>query len=493
MGSWLTDLFVEQTTTTEVVVFLMVCIIVCMAIALATYAAVMSAWWLVRLRGHVSLTQVLFPSREQFNEYRGEYALALATSLVLSITIAAKHDLVQQVLEYNDEAGLARVSRELSLAEAPRLAAGLTAESLLKPALSAGRSEFAALVIEAVIMPQVERTGLSAWLTTPYLLAFCVVLTLAYLSWLAVRRSRDLMENPDEPPDYGRTVRGILLVSLCIALLLASPSLLNSDRIARSALANLRARIDIAEGYLEETTTRPVNIDRKSRGEVGPKGDRGEPGPQGLPGKDGAKGDPGPQGERGERGPRSEPGPQGLPGKDGAKGDPGPQGERGEQGLRGEPGPNGAPGERGVRGSQGERGPQGIPGRKGDTGRPGLPGPQGVPGPRGLPGKDGMQRDPGETLPIGTILPFIGDARQLSAAPYNNWILCNGQRWPNDAARHLVRTYGQTTPKLSGMMLTGAATSDIARPPAGRRSGPQARPSSASPKPRPVMYIIRYR
>ena len=78
------DLMVEQRSPTEVIIFILVGVIVCMLLALAVYMAIMMLLWTTHLRKEVRLSRVFLPSAQQLREYFGEYALAISTSVLLS-------------------------------------------------------------------------------------------------------------------------------------------------------------------------------------------------------------------------------------------------------------------------------------------------------------------------------------------------------------------------------------------------------------------------
>src|SRR5690606_25838345 len=92
--------FAEQTTADEVIVFLLICVVLALATAFLLYAAILGVLWRVRLREMVPLPALLLPSRDQFGRHLGEYVLAASTSLLLTLTIAARHDAVQTILDY---------------------------------------------------------------------------------------------------------------------------------------------------------------------------------------------------------------------------------------------------------------------------------------------------------------------------------------------------------------------------------------------------------
>src|SRR5262245_9290841 len=90
-------LFVEQTTPTETIAFVLVTVVLCMVTAALLYAIVMSLIWLVRLRGPVKFRRVFLPSKDELTEHAGEYLLAIATSVILTLTLAAKHETVNYI------------------------------------------------------------------------------------------------------------------------------------------------------------------------------------------------------------------------------------------------------------------------------------------------------------------------------------------------------------------------------------------------------------
>src|SRR5262245_46803483 len=94
---YLKQLFTEQTTPTETIAFILVTVALCMVTAALSYAVIMSLIWLMRLRGQVRFRRVFLPSAAQFREYAGEYFLALTTSIILSLTLTARHETVEHI------------------------------------------------------------------------------------------------------------------------------------------------------------------------------------------------------------------------------------------------------------------------------------------------------------------------------------------------------------------------------------------------------------
>jgi hypothetical protein len=269
-------LLAEQTTPLELTYFILVVSALCILIAAVTYVTMMSVLWLVRLRPHVTLGRVFLPTRKHVREFLPEYLLALATSAVMTVTIAEKHDIVDAVLDY-DVAELAehdieslfplhRVPnameiggeerdaadlRDLLLGEAQN-SADVYAASVLKPVLEAGRAgEVRRLV--GLIVPQVVATPRAERLVRQILLFASLLLIIGWLILLAQARVKSLQKSPDSPVVYQGTVRRIALIGVSVALLLASPALVGDiELLAESALGALRHEVPEATPVREQ-------------------------------------------------------------------------------------------------------------------------------------------------------------------------------------------------------------------------------------------------
>lgn len=270
MFRWLGSLFAEQTTPDEVIVFLLICVLLAILFSFALYTLILAALWHGRLRGVTTLRALIFPDRGQLMEYFGEYALAGTTSLLLTLTVAARHDAVRQVLDYplveveatdirrafpfgrldaaelGDGAGelasaLAAVTRDAPAdaggSAAPRLPPSIGVEALLLPTVAAGGADQASLWLRLVI----ANLGDDPWPfpKQSHLLVSAVVMLLLYVGWFAWGRSRSVAAaGRATGTEYGKIAGRFLLPAVCIALLLVSAvGAADPQRIARSAVA----------------------------------------------------------------------------------------------------------------------------------------------------------------------------------------------------------------------------------------------------------------
>lgn len=243
-------LVAEQASPQEVLLFVVVTVVVCLVVAASIYVGVMTLLWALRLRDDVALRRVFLPTWGQFKRYAGEYLLAFATSILLTLTLAAKHQLVEdlkrlsiQDLPPSDVASLFPI-QEMPEGLQARLdgAGSLHAYELLQPVLAAGRVEEAQVFLEGHV-GEVRDRSWAGTLDQTTLVAAAIVLSLLYLGWLGMRRFKDLQESPDgkPPPSYEETLRGLLTLAVCIALLLVAPSLVADDEaVAESTLAAVK-------------------------------------------------------------------------------------------------------------------------------------------------------------------------------------------------------------------------------------------------------------
>lgn len=231
----------EQSSPAEVLVFLAVTVAIFLAVAFLVYASIM---FLLRagLPERVPLRRVLFPGTDLLRENLGDYVLAASTSLLLALTLMVKHDLVEQIRNFD----MARVQPEgAAILFDFGLPAGLAAQiseatlgDVVQPLLEAGKVEASDLLVRDAV----ERLPKS-WLTPAVLIGAGIVLTLFYLLWLARRRYLALKKSPDSAPKYTGVVRPLLTLAVCIGLLLASSLPLaegGENLLVRSALDAIR-------------------------------------------------------------------------------------------------------------------------------------------------------------------------------------------------------------------------------------------------------------
>ena len=214
-------LLAQQNSPAEMLVFLALSVALFLIVALLLYVILIT---MLRpgLSKQIPLRLVLLPSGKQLRSNLGDYTLALATSLLLSLTLVAKHDLVEQIANYEINS-LEQINALFDFAPPPKLASRLaheTIEEIVQPILEAGRVEEASILVKSVV-PLIKQQH-PQWLTAKKLVIASCLLALLYLAWLARRRFRTLRERPDSAPDYSSTFRSLLTLGLCVGLLLAS-------------------------------------------------------------------------------------------------------------------------------------------------------------------------------------------------------------------------------------------------------------------------------
>ncbi|MGD8330053.1 MAG: hypothetical protein PVJ49_11510 [Acidobacteriota bacterium] len=236
----LARVFVEQATPLEMIIFVFVVVAACMALAALIYVVVMSAIWAIALRSrNVGLRRVFLPSAEQFHESAAEYLIAIFTSLILAVTTIAKHGLVEQIRNWPAEAlpGLANLFPLQTVPDAVHNVIGeMTVESVLKPALDAGETGRVRVALEGLI-----NQGIPLPSTRGILIA-CGLMIIIHLLWLASQRYELLSKSPetDGRLGYDKTARSLLVLSVCVALLLAAPAMVGDpEHLARSSIASL--------------------------------------------------------------------------------------------------------------------------------------------------------------------------------------------------------------------------------------------------------------
>src|SRR5262245_47047805 len=100
MFKTLARLFAEQTTPDEVIIFVLLCVGLALLFAFGLYALILMLVWRSHQRATIKLRSLLFPSGAQLREYLPDYALAVVTSTLLTFTVAARDDAVQNLLDY---------------------------------------------------------------------------------------------------------------------------------------------------------------------------------------------------------------------------------------------------------------------------------------------------------------------------------------------------------------------------------------------------------
>lgn len=242
----ISELLAEQSSPVEVLVFLAVTVVLFLAVACLIYVVLMA---LLRpaLPKEVPFRRVLLPDAKQLYENLADYVLAGGTSILLSLTLFVKHDLVEQIRNYDmSQVGQEAIAVLFDYGLPPDLADQVgkaTLDEILSPMLEAGRVEESERLVRSIVtrLPPV-------WLSPAVLVSACVVLALFYLAWMSRNRFKALQKDPGSVPKYSGTVRRLMTLALCVGLLLASslPLARGGEKyLARSALDAIeQARLD---------------------------------------------------------------------------------------------------------------------------------------------------------------------------------------------------------------------------------------------------------
>ena len=252
MWTTLKHLAAQQTTPLEVAVFLVLVTVVCVLAATVIYMAIMTGAWLIALRRQSKLRwrQVVFPDFQLLKRFKAEYILAGLTSIILTLTLFEKDNVVDRVLALSPQdvdnalvANLFPLHRPPSVAFANAVAIkSIGLGDLVHAPLQAGRSgEVRALFVDGLRkVMQREPTWharVAHWL--PY---SCVALIALYLVWLTSGRIRDLKaatQAVDSP--YGDVLSRLTVLGVCLGLLLVTPAFTtDADLLADSAVAAAR-------------------------------------------------------------------------------------------------------------------------------------------------------------------------------------------------------------------------------------------------------------
>lgn len=273
MFDYLNALLREQTSADEVLTFVFLVTLVSLLVAFAAYVVALAIIWKLWLRKETPLLPLIAPGRTQLRKYAPEYVLAIVTSLLLTYTVAARHNTVELILA-NDVQVLDAVELRASLSNgvplhlldfdppASRLDSaivkltrsdsaraglldGVGIRTLLRPLLKAGRESDAAAIIAAAA----RRVPPSSLPFAPQtaLLIVAILLLLAYAAWFAYGRASAKDDNSPELSEYKKIGARFSIPAVCIALLLATalgPK--NEIRAAKAALE--RARSDVLTG-----------------------------------------------------------------------------------------------------------------------------------------------------------------------------------------------------------------------------------------------------
>lgn len=260
-------LLAEQTTATELASFVLVVTVLCVLAAVLAYVVIMTLVWLARLRRQHTWRQVVLPDLIRFRRFTWEYLLALATSAVLALTLADKHEIVDAVLnqpadsllgthelrallplhrtptvaELGDSAAAETETFAAYLEGRATAAFNLRVAALLRPPLLAGREGEVRAVVDEVLRTVLERNPSLRTRLRQWLLIACFLLFAAYLGWYVGSRTREIRRAGAGASSGGDAVRRFALIGVCVALLLATPALArDADALAEATLDAIR-------------------------------------------------------------------------------------------------------------------------------------------------------------------------------------------------------------------------------------------------------------
>jgi len=250
--SELRRLFIEQTTPSEVVLFLFTVTVGCLALAAFVYAVGMTSMWLMWLRRRdISLGQIFLPSKRILSENLAEYVLAAGTALSLTFAIVGRHDVVDQVrgAMMSEVEEVSAVGAVFPLQVLPdsltSVVNGMTLEGFLSPVLQTATPSATVSLVRAAM----SDAGLAPP-QTGWLLVVIALLATGHLTYLAWQRSSKLIARPGAAgnPGYVPVGRKLLVLAVSVALLLvARVQYADAGNLAESAGAVMRAASE-AEG-----------------------------------------------------------------------------------------------------------------------------------------------------------------------------------------------------------------------------------------------------
>jgi hypothetical protein len=308
MADWFSLFYVEQSTPDEVVVFLVLGTLAALVVAFTLYALILVALWRWRMAGKGRLRSILLPSRKRLKANLGEYLLASTTALLLTFSVAARHDVVQAVLEQPVEslneaalrdvlhidsvnAGVFRAAgasdavaeavagklsgRDLAAAEV-ELLRDISVRDFVHPMLRAGLPDNASRLLLTSSLALQGRTATMP--TRGQLLFAAATLLLFFVGWSGWRRIRELQVAESEP-DWSALAKRLSVPALCVPLLLVSAAAAdNPERITRAAhaLAMIEAADttaprtawinDFVTGEVVSARLSPDSVTRRIRG-----------------------------------------------------------------------------------------------------------------------------------------------------------------------------------------------------------------------------------
>lgn len=265
MRNWIHQLISPQTTALETVTFIVVVAVLCTLCAVAFYSLIMIL--LRRLRWPTkTLEQVFLPGPERRREMLWEYGLAFVTSVVLTLTLVQKKEIVDTVLAFpvaEIGTGNAHALASLLPLHAPPNAAELGPDSgslagvrqifngqrsaeyaavrtlaLVRPVLEQGRTEAVEALFRLIVPEAIRRSKGVVHYARIVLMCAAVLLVFGNLARLVSARARDLAkDSADASPQYADTLRGLFGAGVALALLLASPlTVTDPTGIAQSAV-----------------------------------------------------------------------------------------------------------------------------------------------------------------------------------------------------------------------------------------------------------------
>jgi hypothetical protein len=237
--------------------------------AVALYAGLMTLVWSVRFRReHMPFRRVFLPSAAQVREHAAEYSLAVATSLLLMLSLMAKHSTVEHlkaalntsVLENaQDCRDTLDLGHVFPLHACPEQLGAIGVRNLLQLTADQGQTSEAQFVVERLYRDEGRNNRLPLpWITDGRLRLACLLLLLGHVLWLVRGRSSQLAAAPDDSGmlDYSEAARPLLALSVCAALLLlAAPAgLPTPENVASATIASIQD--DAAHETLSEDVAR---------------------------------------------------------------------------------------------------------------------------------------------------------------------------------------------------------------------------------------------
>lgn len=290
---WLSTLYAEQTAADEIVIFLLLGTFVTLTFAFAIYALALIALSHWRIKKRVSLGLLLFPSAARMRQYMVEYGMSTLTALLLALTVASKHQAVEQILSADinligqklvnasmplggleqkelvdvgeDEVSAGEIVSWLKEGTSRRV--GISAESLITPLLKSGMDKNANLVVRALV----EALGPSSDSIVLQRLLFIAsfALLIGYALWFSRKRWKEIEENASNSQSYSDIVKSLILPAVCIPLLLISAAAIeDKERLIKSAMAVAKVSTDAVDSSLAKVIAVQTETITKSEWKV---------------------------------------------------------------------------------------------------------------------------------------------------------------------------------------------------------------------------------